>query len=218
MKVHEVMTKIVVTATPEMSFKETAELLLDYGISGLPVVGAHNRLLGIVTEADLMSKEAFEPCRRRPLAALVGHLTGTAPWIDKAKGLTAGEVMTTTVVTAEPGEEIGAAARRMLERGVKRLPVTEDGRLVGIVSRHDLLRLFHRNDGDIAAEVQAKLASPLHAPEDHQVKSSVDDGVVTLEGHVRSEGDVAVVRGLAERVPGVVQVVDRVEFDVPNGR
>ncbi len=111
MKVREVMTKIVVTATPEMSFKETAELLLEYGVSGLPVVGAHNRLLGIVTEADLMSKEAFEPHRRRPLAALVGHLTGTAPWIDKASGLTAGEVMTTAVVTAQPGEEIGAAAR-----------------------------------------------------------------------------------------------------------
>jgi CBS domain-containing protein len=110
-----------------------------------------------VTEADLMSKEAFDARRRRPLAALVDHLSGTAPWINKAAGLTAGEVMTTTVVTAEPGEEIGAAARRMLERGVKRLPVTEDGRLVGIVSR-------------------------------------------------------------AERVPGVVQVVDNVAFEVSNDR
>lgn len=95
------------------------------------------------------------------------------------------EVMTTTVVTAQPGEEIGAAARRMLELGVKSLPVTEDGRLVGIVSRHDLLRLFHRTDEDVAAEDEAKLASPLHAPEDHELKVSVEDRVVTLEGQVR---------------------------------
>lgn len=218
MKVQDVMTKIVVTATPEMSFKETAELLLDYGVSGLPVVGAHNRLLGIVTEADLMSKEAFDSRRRRPLAALIDHLTGTAQWIDKAAGLTAGEVMTTTVVTAEPGEEIGAAARRMLERGVKRLPVTEDGRLVGVVSRHDLLRLFHRTDDDITAEIEEKLASPLHAPEDHDVKATVEDGIVTLEGRVRSEGDIAVVRGLAERVRGVVQVVHHVASEVSGDR
>jgi CBS domain-containing protein len=215
MKVRDVMTPLVVTASPEMSFKETAQLLIEAGVSGLPVVGPHGHLLGLVTEADLMSKEAFDTGRRRPLAVLADHLTGAARWIDKAAGLTAGEVMTTDLVTAGPDEDIQSAARRMLERGVKRLPVVENGRLVGIVSRYDLLRLFHRRDDDIAAEIDAKLANPIYAPEDHRVTASVDDGVVTLEGRVRVEGEEAVVRALAERVPGVVHVIDRVAFDEP---
>lgn len=215
MKVRDVMTPLVVTASPEMSFKQTAELLVESGVSSLPVIGPHGRLVGLVTEADLMSKEAFDSRRRRPLAVLIDHLTGTSRWIDKAAGLTAGEVMTTDVVTAKPGEDIRVAARRMLERGVKRLPVVEDGRLVGIVSRYDLLRLFHRQDSAIAAEIEAKLADPLYAPEDHDVKVSIEDGVVTLEGQVRLEGEDAVVRGLAERVPGVVHVIDRVTFQIP---
>jgi CBS domain-containing protein len=152
MKVRDVMTELVVTASPEMSFQETAELLLEAGVTGVPVVGPHGRLLGLVTEADLMSKEAFDSRRRRPLAAVVDYLTGTARWIDKAAGLTAGEVMTTHVVTADPDEDIRTAARRMLERGVKRLPVVDNGRLVGIVSRYDVLRLFHRSKDDVAFE------------------------------------------------------------------
>ncbi|HEV8627022.1 MAG TPA: CBS domain-containing protein [Acidimicrobiia bacterium] len=218
MKVRDVMTPLVVTASPEMSFKETAELLVEAGVSGLPVVGPGGRLLGLVTEADLMSKEAFDTRRRRPLALLVDHLTGAARWVDKAAGLTAGEVMTTDVVTAAPAEDIRVAARRMLERGVKRLPVVEDGRLVGIVSRYDLLRLFHRPDAAIAAEIDAKLADPLYAPEKHAVQASVEDGVVTLAGRVRLEGEEALVHGLAERVPGVVRVIDRVRFDEPISR
>jgi CBS domain-containing protein len=216
MKIRDVMTPIVVTAWPEMSFKETAELLVDSGVSGLPVVGPHGRLVGLVTEADLMSKEAFDHRRRRPLAVLMDHLTGVSRWVDKAAGLTAGDIMTTDVVTASPREDVRVAARRMLERGVKRLPVVEEGRLVGIVSRYDLLKIFHRSDSDVAAEIAAKLSDPLYAPEDHKVTASVEAGVVTLEGRVRCEGEVPVLRGLAERVPGVVEVVDRMTFEEPS--
>jgi CBS domain-containing protein len=126
--------------------------------------------------------------------------------------------MTTDVVTARPDEDIRTVARRMLERGVKRLPVVEGDRLVGIVSRHDLLRLFHRRDADIAAEIEAKLASPRYSPENHEVTFSVDDGVVTLEGKVAFEGEVPVVEGLAWGVPGVVHVINRVEFEFPERR
>jgi CBS domain-containing protein len=215
MKVRDVMTPLVVTASPEMSFKETAELLVESGVGGLLVVGPHGLVLGLVSEAHLMSKEAFDTRRRRPLAVLVGLLTGSGRWVDKATGLTAGEVMTTDVVTANPDEDIQAAARRMLERGVKRLPVVENERLVGIVSRYDLLRLFHRPDAAIAAEINSKLADPLYAPEYHTVKATVEDGVVTLEGRVRLEGEEAVVCGLAERIAGVVQVNAHVTFEEP---
>jgi CBS domain-containing protein len=121
--------------------------------------------------------------------------------------------MTDRVVTAEPGESIRSAARRMLDRGVKRLPVVEDGRLIGIVSRQDLLRVFHRTDADIAAEIDAKLASPLYAPEDHTVRAVVESGIVTLVGSVRFSGEVPVVVGLASDVTGVVQVDNRLTYD-----
>jgi CBS domain-containing protein len=217
MKVKDVMTTAVVTAQPETTFKEAAELLLDHGVSGLPIVDGDGRLLGLVTEADLMSKEAFGFREARPLGAIVDLLAGNRRWVDKAAGLTAGEVMTTDVVTAGPREDIAVAARRMLHWGVKRLPVVEDGRVVGIVSRPDLLRLFHRSDADLAAEIEAKLASPLYAPEDHEVTFSVEDGVVTLDGRVTFDGEVPVVVGLARAVPGVVKVIDRVGFQMADG-
>lgn len=213
MKVRDVMTSAVITVAPETTFKEVAEQLLDYGVSGVPVVDGQGRLVGLVTEADLMSKEAFDTRHRRPLEAAVALFTGDRRWMGKATGLTAAQVMTTDLVTARPDEDIRLAARRMLERGVKRLPVTEDGRLVGIVSRHDLLRLFHRPDTAIAAEIDTKLASPLHTPEDHQVTFSVQDGVVTLEGRVRTAGDIPVVEGMAWRVTGVIDVVSHLAFD-----
>lgn len=140
MKVRDVMTSAVITVQPETTFKETAQRLLDYGVTGLPVVDDKGRLVGLVTEADLMSKEAFGTRQHRPLEALLDLLTGEARWVGKAAGLTAGQVMTTDVVTARPNEDMRVAARRMLDRQVKRLPVVEDDRLVGIVSRHDLRR------------------------------------------------------------------------------
>jgi len=216
-KVRDVMTPAVITVTPETTFKETAERLLDYGVSGMPVVDGHGHLVGLVTEADLMSKEAFDNRHRRPLEILLDTITGHARYAGKAAGLTAGAVMTTDLVTASPGEDIRAAARRMLDRGVKRLPVVEDGRLVGIVSRHDLLRLFHRRDADVAAEIETKLASPLHCPEKHQVTFSVVEGVVTLEGQVCFAGEVPVVEGMAWRVPGVVHVVNAITYERPDG-
>ncbi len=218
MKIQDVMTTAVVTARPETTVKEAADLLLHHGVSGLPVVDADGCLLGLVTEADLMSKEAFGALPRRPRSVLVDLVPGNARWVSKAAGRTASEVMTMIVVTAAPTEDIRVAARRMLERGVKRLPVVEDGRLVGIVSRRDLLRLFERSDADIATEIGARLASPWNAAEDHEVTVSVENGVVTLEGRVRCEGEVPVVRGLAEGVMGVVEVIDRVGFELVDGR
>jgi CBS domain-containing protein len=213
MKVREVMTPAVITVSPDTSFKETAMRLLDYGVSAMPVVDDDGDLVGLVTEADLMSKEAFGGKRRRPLAVVVDALTGGSRYAPKASGLTAADVMTRHLVTAAPGEDIAAAARRMLAANVKRLPVLDEGRLVGIVSRHDLLRLFHRPDTDIAAEIETKLASPLYAPEEHGVIVKVADGVVTLHGRVRDRADAQLVEGLAWRVRGVVAVVADVTPD-----
>jgi CBS domain-containing protein len=212
MKVEDVMTTSVITVRPGAPFKEVAERMLDGGISGLPVVDDEGFLLGVVTEADLVSKPAFGTRRHRSLVALVDLLTGDARWAAKATALTAEELMTTSVITALPKESIRAVAERMLDRGVKRLPVLDGGRLVGIVSRRDLLRSFHRSDDDIAAEVTKRLGSPRYAPEDHSVTATVENGIVTLDGMVRRDDDLPVMTGLARDVPGVVHVVNRVGF------
>ena len=212
MKVAEVMTAAVVTVGPEATWKQVAERMLDAGVSGLPVVDADGFLLGVVTEADLVSKPAFGDRRHRSLAAMVDLLSGEARWVGKATAHTAADMMTTAVVTAAPGEHIRSAAQRMLDSGVKRLPVLDGGRLVGILSRRDLLHSFHRTDAEITGDIAARLGAVRYAPEDHDVHASVTDGVVTLEGSVRVEGEVPVVEGLARDVPGVVQVVSHVTF------
>jgi CBS domain-containing protein len=213
MKIKDVMTADVLTVREETPFKDVIDLLVEHRISGVPVVDADGRLRGLVTEADLMSKEAFDLRGRRPLAAVAELISGASRWAGKATGLTAGDVMTDRVVVVEPSEDVRRAARRMLDVGVKRLPVVEGDRLVGIVSRQDLLRIFHRSDAEIIAELEWKMVSPLYAPEDHAVTASVADGVVTLTGRVRTSGEVPVMVGLASDVPGVVHVASHITYD-----
>ena len=217
MKIKDVMTTEVLTVVEDTPFKDVVDLLVEHRISSVPVVDDEGHLVGLVTEADLMSKEAFDLRHRRPLAAVSELISGTSRWSGKASGLTAGAVMTQRVVTIGPAEDVRAAARRMLELGVKRFPVVEHGRVVGIVSRQDLLRIFHRPDADILAELEAKMASSLYAPEDHSVTASVADGVVTLTGSVRWSGEVPVMVGLAADVAGAVHVDDRITYDHVDG-
>jgi CBS domain-containing protein len=217
MKIKDVMTTEVLTVQEDTPFKDVVELLVEHRVSGVPVVDTEGNLRGLVTEADLVSKEAFDLRHRRPLAAVTELISGSSRWSGKAAGLTAREVMTERVVVVEPGADVRTAARKMLDLGVKRLPVVEDGRVVGIVSRQDLLRIFHRPDADIAAELEVKMASPLYAPEDHTVIASVADGVVTLTGRVSFAGEVPVIEGLAADVLGVVHVDSRITYDRPDG-
>lgn len=219
MRVHDVMTTTVVTITPDASFQEMVDLMIRLGVSGLPVVDAERRLVGMVTEADLISKEAYGGHRRRALEVVADLVAGgSTRWVTKAKGSTAGEVMATNVLTVRPGETIEAAARRMVEGGVKRLPVVEGDRLVGIVARTDLLRAMHRADDDIAADVRLLLADPLRAPDHHEVSATVRDGVVTLSGAVEFPHDVSLLAAMVWHLPGVVDVSSHVISRFPEPR
>jgi CBS domain-containing protein len=202
------MTAPVVTATTDATFQQLVDLLLRHGVSGVPIVDDRRRPIGIVTEADLVSKEAYG-ARRRPLdvaAAFAFRAENT--WATKARGLTADDIMSAPVRTVRPDDQLRLAAARMVSTGVKRLPVVDDdGRLVGIVSRTDVLRLFHRGDDDIALDVQRVLADPLLVPEDHTVTASVHNGVVTLTGHVTLSSHVRLIDAMVREVPAVVDVV-----------
>jgi len=218
-KIGDIMTKDVVTVERETPYKDVVELLVRANVSGLPVVDASGSLVGIVTEADLVSKEAFGGHRRRALAVLADVLSAREHhWATKATGSVAADVMTANVTVCGPDEDFRVVARRMLDRGVKRMPVVEAGKLVGMVSRQDMLGMFARPDDALAAEVSRVLTTHPNRPDDCHVHCTVDGGVVILSGDVRFAWDEPVVVSLVRNVEGVVDVVSHVHYREPDPR
>lgn len=219
MKVRDVMTTPVVTVRPDATFADVVDQLLANDISGVPVVDADGQLVGMVTEADLVSKEAYGYRRRRALGLVADCLRGRDPqWVRKAAGRTATDVMTAAPATASPDDDLAVAARRMLESHHKRLPVIEDGRVVGIVSRQDLLQPFHRAGAAVLADVERLLGDVLRVPETHEARPSVAAGVVTLDGTAQWPSDVALIEAVVARVPGVVAIDNRLRAREPDPR
>lgn len=198
-RVRDVMTSAPITVEPTATVREIAHVMRDHDVRFLPVVDVGDVIVGVVGEGDLVRRE-------------VSLATGIAELADeKAQGLTAEEIMTTDVVSCLPDEPIGAAARRMLRSLVRVLPVVEGGRLLGVVSRHDLLSLFDRPDSEIRDRLATVLADPLWTPPGHRVETTVHDGVVVLTGSVARERDVGVVVSTVRQVPGVIEVVNRLD-------
>lgn len=194
--VRDVMTTDVVTVGPHTAFKDIAILLAQHGISAVPVIDENRRVLGVVSETDLLNKESFQagpmlagPRQRRQRA--------------KAAGARANQLMTAPALTTAPDVTVPTAARTLQRHDITRLPVVdENGVLIGIVGRHDLLSLFVRTDHDIAAEIRQEL---LIADE---VSADVTDGVVVLNGQVDRTARIAEIVAEVRRVEGVVDVVE----------
>jgi CBS domain-containing protein len=217
MKVSDVMTTNVVSVTPETPFKELVERSVECDVSGLPVVDATGTLLGIVSEADLMSKEAYGGRRHRALALLADVLSARDHhWVTKALGSAAADVMSSNPVVCHPTDDLRVVARRMLRHAVKRMPVVEGDKLVGIVSRHDLLATFARPDDAIAGDVGTLLTTHPNRPDDVHVHFTVAGGIVTLTGDVRHSWDRAILVSLGRDVQGVIEVVDQMHSREPD--
>ena len=219
MKVGDIMTADLVSVAPDTPFKEVVERLVRAEVSSLPVVDAGGKLVGLITEADLISKDAYQSRRHRALALLADVLAARDHrWVTKAAGAVAADVMTRNVTVCGPDDDVRSVARRMLEHGVKRMPVVEAGALVGIVSRHDILEIFDRADQAIAADVERVLANDLNMPEDHHIRFSVDQGIVTLTGDVRYGWDEPVVASMVRDVAGVIDLISHLHARKPNPR
>jgi CBS-domain-containing membrane protein len=210
-EVADIMTRTVVTAKADTLLPALVDDMVRYGVSGIPIVDTESRLLGIVTESDLMSKVAFGGSQHRSIALLGDLLRGREQRArSKSAGVSAAEIMTKRVETAQPHESVRTAARRMITAGVKRLPVLDDDRLVGIVSRSDVLNSMHRNDDELQGEINATLEDPTRIPEEALVQASVADGVVTLTGTVQFALDLPVLSSIVWRFPGVVDIRNHV--------
>jgi CBS domain-containing protein len=210
MRVRDVMSSPVVTVTADAPLKDVITTLLDHAITAAPVVDAGGRLVGIVTEADLLSRPAYGPGRGRPLHLLAGYFAGTDPqWLRKAEGLTARDVMTHAVATTRPSTDIHSAARQLLEQRIKSLVVTDaTGAVVGIVARRDVLGCYAPPDEEVATAVERVLHDLSWVPETIDVSARIEAGIVTLEGSVLHPSDRRVVDAAVRALPGVVEVVD----------
>jgi CBS domain-containing protein len=193
--VADVMTREVVTVSPTESFKTCADLMRIHEVSALPVVVGGNRVVGIVSEADLMRSVAAMPDK-----------PGMPASVPRG-AVTAADVMTLEVVTIAPTATVAAAARTMFQQHVKRLPVVDGSRgLVGIVSRADILRVFLRSDEAIRKEVAQGLLDELRLLGRGRVEVTVKDGVVQLRGEVESGSLTVLLVRLIAAIPGVVGV------------
>ena len=199
------MTRDVVSVTPDTPIKDVATVLTQRGISGVPVCDADGTVVGVLSEADLLVKQGGP---QRVSGGLFAWLveTASAPDIAKLRRPHAGEAMTAPAITAEPETPAAEAARTMVERGVNRLPVVEDGRLVGIVTRADLVRLFTRSDEEIARDIRENVAERMLWIPSDRLQVEVDRGEVVLRGQVDTEIEAELLEKRVRFVPGVVGV------------
>ena len=194
MKVTEIMSRPVISVTPDTTIKEAAQLLVEHGISALPVLDATGDLVGILSEADLLPLETRPDPRSQ--ATPLAPTAGLAPH-------TVAEIMTRDVLVVSAATEISQAARIMLESGIKRVPVVEGRSLVGIVSRRDLVGVIARRDDEVAAEIVRRLIEAGLLESQRGV--SVAAGVAVIEIEERAANR-RLAESIAVTVPGVLEV------------
>lgn len=225
MKISDVMTPDVATVEPDDSVARAVGVMIDRRVSGVPVVDGQRRLRGILTESDLLRRAELDTTQKRPrwLEFLIGTGQLAREYVH-AHARRVEEVMTDEVITATPDTDLGDAVRLMERKRIRRLPIVEDGVLVGIVSRADLVRALARllDDATIVVRPDAVIADDIRramadAPwSGHSgVTVAVSGGVVTLDGVIVDERQREALRVLAENVSGVVRVVDKIVWIEP---
>lgn len=200
MRVVDVMTTDVVAALPEWSLKQAARVMIDAGVSGLPVVGDDGTVAGIITEADFIETEAGRTVgRQRLFDTVFGEKRTRTPSNVEA-------AMSRSLIVVDRNTTIAEAARLMTDHKVKRLPVVDpNGRLEGIVSRGDILVAFARDDDAIADAVERGVIRRILMLESRDVSVHVADGVVILSGQVPNRSDAKLLEELVWRIEGVIR-------------
>lgn len=210
-EVGDVMTADVVTVKEDTPYRKIVDVLAERRVSAAPVVDVDDRVVGVVSGADLLHKVEFVGVEyeRRVFASRRRREA-----LTKAHGAVARDLMSAPAITVVPGTAITAAAKIMDDAQIKRLPVTDElGRLVGIVARSDLLRVYLRPDAEIKQDVVHEVLERALWVEPGAVDVAAHAGVVTLTGCTDRRSTAELVVKLTRTVPGVIEVVDQLGFD-----
>jgi len=200
-QVVDLMTADVITVSRETGIRDAARLMFRNRVSGLPVTGEDGTLCGIITEADFLRLE-----------------------VERHEGLedigeTVGEVMSSGIVTTGPETKIYDAAKMMTSQDIKRLPVVDgDGRLLGIISRADIVSIFTRPDHVIEDEIREDLIRRVLFIDPDQLEVSVAHGIVTFTGIVGTRNEARLLSELASRLDGVLHVESRLTWRHDDGQ
>jgi len=206
-KVRDVMTGAVITATEAEGFRELAARMLDHHVSAVPVVDPDGHVVGVVSEADLLVKEAAVADRAVWGSALRGR-RGTMATAELARDL-----MTSPAVTIGPDASVAEAARLMTARRVKRLPVVDaEERLLGIISRVDVLSVFRRPDQEIRGEIAGDVALRQFGMDPDRLKVTVQAGIVTIAAELPTHAVAVELLQAIRHVEGVVNVRSQLTF------
>jgi CBS domain-containing protein len=212
MRVGDVMTTKVLTVTGGESLKGAARIMVEAGVSGLPVLDDSGALVGIITEADFVRRQAREDRGRLLNVVLQRH--------DPVSGATTvGEVMTPSPIVIYPEATVTEAARVMLAHKVKRLPVVDDvGKLVGVVSRADLMSAFTIADDELADTVRNDVLKRVLLLDPASLDVVVEDGVASISGEVPRRSDARILEELTRRLDGIVHVETDLTWELDDTR
>ena len=206
--VKDVMSTHVIAVRPRAGYKEMAAMLRDQRISAFPVIDHDNKVIGVVSETDLLAKEALEGTVPRTLQSLTRQRVRT-----QVNGLTAADLMTKPPVTIGPDKPVTDAARLMFNQRVKRLPViSDDGTLIGIVTRSDVLSVYSRPDADMQHQVTQELILGTFLCDPGRFTVTVKDGIVTIEGTPETTTVGQDIIDAVRHMEGVVAVRDRLSY------
>ncbi|MCD9193330.1 CBS domain-containing protein [Streptomyces albireticuli] len=207
--VDELMTRNVVRVRPDTPFKEIVRELAENDVTAVPVIDPSGRVVGVVSEADLMRKSADQP---DPFGRVA--VPSLEAWERaKAEGARAEELMSAPPVCARPEWNVVETARLMTTQNVKRLPVVDEtDHLVGIISRADILRVFLREDAAIRSEIERDLLERTMGLAPSAVRAEVSEGQVILTGNVETRSTIPLIEHLCRSVDGVVSVHQRLTY------
>ncbi len=207
MQVEQIMTRDVATISSGESLKDAAAVLLERKVSGLPVLDTEGNLVGIITENDILHQEN----RKHPALTLSSFFKSVE---DPA--MTVSDAMTKKVKTIKPTADHSKAARKMETANIKRLPVVDQsGKLVGILSRSDILKVFARDDSEIGSEIRSDVIERILWLDPNGLNVEVSKGLVHLSGSVPTRSDRRILEEMSRRIDGVIEVnAEDVEYEV----
>ncbi len=218
MKVLDLMTTKVASVRPETPLKEVARVLAEHRISGLPVLDEQGHVLGVVSEADFVEREADGPPRRTSWLARLISGDDAEAMRARLSATTAGAAMSAPPITVTPGTSIKEAAALMSAKAVNRLPVVEDGRLVGIVTRADLLDAYLQSDSELRRAVREEILRDTMWLDPDELQVTVLEGIVFLMGRVDRRSTAEILQRLIRQLDGVLGVRCELTWDLDDRR